>query len=245
MLDERQSEVSRSGRRWEDYVEDYLRKALKSKLEKAVQEEKSELVEIINDIGIVRIPGNARKKKEVIAYIHRDLPLLYEALFIPVPALHLQSVSSAIESANQGGFLQQGTFGDADIVVYSLGTQAPIVVVSCKTSLHGRLTESLFYSLYYKISRKFKYVLATPDKGAQQGKGRSWKSEWGTPEEPSKNRILASLFLDGVYVKNVPEFMGPDFNPNRDRTVLGGIVRDLEELPEDIIRWYGDIKFFE
>ncbi|RLI50245.1 MAG: hypothetical protein DRP09_20105 [Candidatus Thorarchaeota archaeon] len=51
------------------------------------------------------------------------------------------------------------------------------------------------------------------------------------------------LFLDGVYVDNVIEFMPEGFNPEKDKTALGGILRHLSELPVDILRWYEDIKF--
>lgn len=214
MIDKRQSQVSRSGRSWEDYVEGFLRGAL------AKLAGRPELGGRVEDLGVVRFPGIP---KEARSFCEREgVPFLCEALFIPIP----------------GG---QGTYGDADIVMYSKAAQVPIAVVSCKTSLHGRLTESLFYALYYRMTRRFKYVLATPDKGVMSG-GR-WKSEWGTPEKPTKYRQLAAGFLDGVYVENVPEFIGNHFDHQRDRTATGGIVRPLEELPGDVIRWHEDIKF--
>ncbi len=118
----------------------------------------------------------------------------------------------------------------------------PIALISCKVSLHGRLTETLFYSLYYRLNGKLKVVLATPDKGRQSSKG-VWESEWGSNERPTKGRLLASRFLDGVYIANVPIFMPPNFDPTYHGTVLGGIVRNLVELPLDIVRWYDDLKF--
>ena len=226
MLDERQSRVSKSGRKWEDYVETFLRRSFQS-LER-------QCGNIIKDLGIIKFPANIQKREKVVSSICAKLPVLCEALFIQTPILHSQTSRKAFT---------QGTFGDADVVVYSKEIQVPIVVISCKLSLHGRLTESLFYSLYYRITRKFKYVLATPDKGAQSGK--EWKSEWGTPDSPTKNRKLATIFLDGVYVKNVPEFMDKSFNPKIHGTAFGGIVRPLEELPSDILRWYDDIKFLK
>ncbi len=39
-------------------------------------------------------------------------------------------------------------FGDVDIVVAK--SNQPIVIVSCKLSLHNRLTETLFWSVVYK-----------------------------------------------------------------------------------------------
>ena len=79
-------------------------------------------------------------------------------------------------------------------------------------------------------------VLATPDVGrGQEGK---WASEWGKLEDPTKDRLLAESYLDGVYVENVRAFcknMGPN-----ERTSMGGIIRPLRELPADLIRWGKD-----
>lgn len=125
-------------------------------------------------------------------------------------------------------------WGDVDIVatIYNF----PVAVISCKTSLHGRFTETLFYSLLLRTTTKTKMVLATPDAGRG---GKVWSSEWGTPETPTKDRSLAETYLDGVYVENVKEFcksMKED-----DHTVLGGIVRPLSDLLKDIIRWSEEI----
>lgn len=91
-----------------------------------------------------------------------------------------------IEVFHAGKFLRVP--GDTDLIVFSK------TIASCKLSLHGRLTESLFYAMYYRTFRKIKYVLATVDKGRQTGSGR-WESEWGTPENPSKDRLLQGNFL--------------------------------------------------
>jgi len=124
-------------------------------------------------------------------------------------------------------------WGDLDLV--AVKEEVPIVVISCKTSLHGRLTETLFWSLVYRTLTKMKVVLATSDTGS--GRKGELKSEWGSPENPSKNRQLAELFLDGVYVENVPEFCPELVEP----TAFGGIVRPLSELPKDIKRWSEEI----
>lgn len=110
--------------------------------------------------------------------------------------------------------------GDIDLIAYK--NNKVITVISCKVSLHGRFTESLFYWLLFKtLKRPFKFVFATNDKGRGQG---NWKSEWGTDEKPTKDRELAEKYTDGVYVKN----------PN---TKLGGILKPIEQLAEDIIKW--------
>jgi hypothetical protein len=123
---------------------------------------------------------------------------------------------------------QESTWGDIDLV--AIKGEIPIVVISCKTSLHGRFTETLFWSLLYRMLTRIKVVLATPDAGS--GEPGKLKSEWGTPENPNNYRLLAESYIDGVYVENVTEFC-----KLTEPTALGGIVRPLSELPEDLKRW--------
>jgi hypothetical protein len=123
----------------------------------------------------------------------------------------------------------------ADIDLVAVKDDIPIAVISCKTSLHGRFTETLFWSLLFKLLTKIKVVLATSDTGS--GEKGALKTEWGTPEDPNQNRLLAEAFLDGVYVENVPEFCPELIEP----TVFGGIVRPLSELPEDLKKWAEEI----
>ena len=93
---------------------------------------------------------------------------------------------------------RKGVWGDIDLIAYK--NNKVIAVISCKVSLHGRFTESLFYWLLFKtLKRPFKFVFATNDKGRVQSK---WKSEWGADEKPTKDRELAETYTDGVYVKN-------------------------------------------
>lgn len=126
---------------------------------------------------------------------------------------------------------QESVWGDIDLVAAK--GDVPIAIISCKLSLHGRLTETLFYSLLFRTLTKVKVVLATPDAG--RGQREKWTSEWGTPEKPTKDRLLAESYLDGVYVENVEQFC-KGMKPG-EGTVLGGIVRHLSELPEDLVRW--------
>lgn len=127
------------------------------------------------------------------------------------------------------------SLGDIYLVAYI--NSFPIAIISCKLSLHGRFTETLFYSLLFRTISKIKVVLATPDAGRGQ-KGK-WTSEWGTYDNPTKDRLLAESYLDGVYVENVPEFI-KDMKPN-ERTSLGGIVKPLSDLPNDLISWAEEI----
>jgi|GEM_PF-4203979 len=64
----------------------------------------------------------------------------------------------------------------------------------------------------------------------------------GTLETPTKDRILAETYLDGVYVENVEEFC-KNKKP-KEYTVLGGIVRSLSELPADLTRWGEEMSKF-
>ncbi len=118
----------------------------------------------------------------------------------------------------------QKIWGDIDLVVIDK-QENPIAVISCKTSLHGRFSETLFYAVVLKdLIEELKVVFATPDKGRQQKKGK-WQSEWGSEEKPTKDRLLGSHYLDGVYI----------LNPN---TKLGGMIKHLGELPKDLIKWH-------
>lgn len=127
--------------------------------------------------------------------------------------------------------VEESVWGDIDLVATK--DNLPIAVISCKLSLHGRFTETLFYSLLFRMMTKVKFVLATPDAG--RGQSGKWVSEWGTPDVPTKDRILAESYLDGVYVENVEDFC-KDKKPE-EHTVLGGIIRSLSELPTDLTRW--------
>jgi len=121
----------------------------------------------------------------------------------------------------------QKIWGDIDLIVIDK-QENPIAVISCKTSLHGRFSETLFYAVGLKdLIEELKVVFATPDKGRQQKKGK-WQSEWGSEEKPTKDRLLGSHYLDGVYI----------LNPN---TKLGGMIKHLEELPKDLIKWHESI----
>ena len=116
---------------------------------------------------------------------------------------------------------RDGVWGDIDLIVYNQKNRV-IAVISCKVSLHGRFTESLFYWLLFKtLKRPFKFVFATNDKGRGQGE---WKSEWGSNEKPTKDRELAEKYTDGVYVKN-------------EHTKLGGTLKSIEQLADDVIKW--------
>ena len=112
--------------------------------------------------------------------------------------------------------------GDVDlIVVNTKDANTPLAVISCKTSLHGRFSETLFYAVVWKeLIQNFVVMFATPDKGRQAGNG-VWASEWGTEQQPTKDRQLGEKYLDGIYIKH-------------DKTSYGGKIKKLEELPLDL-----------
>lgn len=126
--------------------------------------------------------------------------------------------------------LEDSVWGDIDLV--AVKADIPIAVISCKVSLHGRLTETLFWSLLFRMLSRIRVVLATPDGGRGADE---WRSEWGAPEQPTKDRLLAESYLDGVYVQNVEAFCKGITSDQG--TALGGIVRSLDELPADLKAW--------
>lgn len=127
---------------------------------------------------------------------------------------------------------QRNVWGDLDLI--AVKGDLPIAVISCKLSLHGRLTETLFWGLLFKALTRIKVVLATPDAGRSQKK-EEWSSEWGTPQNPTKDRLLVESYLEAVYVENVAEFC--KYKKPVEGTVLGGVIRHLSELPNDIVKW--------
>lgn len=116
--------------------------------------------------------------------------------------------------------------GDIDlVVVHKEKLDEALAIISCKTSLHGRFSETLFYAVVWKdLIPNLKVVFVTPDKGVQAKKG-IWGSEWASEEKPNKNRLFAEHYLDGVYVDNK-------------KTKLGGKIKSIIELPKDLIGWY-------
>ena len=125
-------------------------------------------------------------------------------------------------------------WGDVDLVAKDLDTNHPIALISCKLSLHGRFSETLFYSKIYREKiPDLKVVFATPDKGRQSQPG-IWKSEWGTVQNPTKDRAFAETFLHGVYIDN--EYRISEWGLIG-ATVLGGKIKPFAQLDSDILSW--------
>jgi len=179
----------------------------------------------------VAVQGN-EWEQFVTKFLREHLPPEYGVFLKPQPGSkvgRLFTISYPTNLWNEVDLTKIGDkaliFGDVDIGIVK-GDRA-IVVVSCKLSLHNRLTETLFYSLLYH-QKGIRVVLATPDKG------QSGRSEWGTPDRPTKNRLLARRFLSGVYI----DYETGLFPMPRVSAGFGDIVRPLKELPKDIQRWF-------
>ncbi|MDI6603201.1 MAG: BsaWI family type II restriction enzyme [Patescibacteria group bacterium] len=124
-------------------------------------------------------------------------------------------------------------WGDVDLVAINVVTHSPIALISCKLSLHGRFSETLFYSVVYKQQIPgLKVAFATPDKGRQSNS--TWESEWGTLNRPTKDRALAEHFLDGVYIDNIYCQTKWGFGG---QSALGRKIKALSDLSLDLIHW--------
>lgn len=134
------------------------------------------------------------------------------------------------------GYKNESVWDDVDLL--AVKENFPIAIINCKSSIHGRFS-FYFWSLLFRINKRVKFLVVSPDSGTGQDE---WKSEWGTPENPSKYRELARRYVDGIYISNVPEFC-KNIKKNQG-TVFGDVIRPLDELPNDLIRWSGDLKFY-
>jgi len=125
-------------------------------------------------------------------------------------------------------------WGDVDLVAKDLDTNHPIALISCKLSLHGRFSETLFYSKIYREKiPDLNVVFATPDKGRQSKPGIG-QSEWGTAQTPTKDRAFAETFLHGVYIDN--DYLRREWG-FIGTTVLGGKIKPFSQLGRDIVSW--------
>lgn len=179
----------------------------------------------------VAVQGN-EWEQFVASFLREHLPSEYEVFLKPHPSSSVGRLFTISFPTNLWNEIDLRTIGDdasifGDVDIGIVKDSRAIVVVSCKLSLHNRLTETLFYSILYHQAG-IRVVLATPDKG------QSGRSEWGTPDQPTKNRLLARRFLSGVYI----DYETGLFPPPRVRTGFGDIVRSLKDLPKDIQRWF-------
>jgi hypothetical protein len=108
--------------------------------------------------------------------------------------------------------------GDTDIVIFNKKRYLPICIVSCKTSLHSRNTESLYYARLYrdKYGKDLPFFFVTKDKNKN-------KSELGSVSKPTKPRVLFEYENISVYSTNP-------------KTQLGGCIKPISQLIPDLKR---------
>jgi hypothetical protein len=107
--------------------------------------------------------------------------------------------------------------GDTDIVIYHMKRNIPLMLVSCKTSIRERLSQSIFHLyLYRKKHPDIKLFFVTKDNDL----------ELGSTTRANKNRILAES--ENVYCYSQ--------NP---LTEFGGCVHPFKQMIVDIKRMAG------
>jgi hypothetical protein len=108
--------------------------------------------------------------------------------------------------------------GDTDIVIFNKKRSLPICIVSCKTSLHSRNTESLYYARLYrdKYGKDLPFFFVTKDKNKN-------KSELGSVDKPTKPRVLFEYENISVFSTN-------------SKTQLGGCIKSISQLIPDLKR---------
>lgn len=107
--------------------------------------------------------------------------------------------------------------GDTDIVVYHTKRGMPLMLISCKTSIRERLSQSIFHLyLYRKKHPDIKLFFVTKDNDL----------EFGTMDKPNKTRILAES--ENIYCYST--------NP---LTCYGGCVHPFKTMIVDIKRMSG------
>ena len=108
--------------------------------------------------------------------------------------------------------------GDTDIVIFNKKQARPVCIVSCKTSLHSRNTESLYYAHLYRdmYGKTLPFFFVTEDKNKNN-------SELGTVSKPTKPRVLFEYENISVYSTN-------------QKTDIGGCIKSISQLIPDLKR---------
>jgi hypothetical protein len=108
--------------------------------------------------------------------------------------------------------------GDTDIVIFNKRRAVPICIVSCKTSLHSRDTESLYYARLYrdKYGKDLPFFFVTKDINKN-------RSELGSIDKPTKPRILFQFENISVYSTNP-------------KTQIGGYIKPISQLIPDLLK---------
>jgi hypothetical protein len=108
--------------------------------------------------------------------------------------------------------------GDTDIVIFNKRRAIPICIVSCKTSLHSRDTESLYYARLYRdqYAKGLPFFFVTKDINKN-------RSELGSIDKPTKPRILFQFENISVYSTNP-------------KTQFGGCIKPISQLVPDLLK---------
>jgi hypothetical protein len=130
----------------------------------------------------------------------------------------------------------KGRYSDVSLVAQNLETKKPIAWIDCSTSLHGRLPLTLFYSLIYREQMpNLKIAFVTPDIGNKKRGSETLRStEWGSQDNPTKNRAFAEKYLNGVFIDT--NYLNTICN-YQTNTKLGGILKPFSDLIPDLIAW--------
>ena len=80
-----------------------------------------------------------------------------------------------------------------------------------------------------------KIAFVTPDVGRRKKGDETLRStEWGSHEDPTKDRALAEKYLNGVYIDSGYLTAAYNYETN---TKIEGILKPLSELIPDLIQW--------
>ena len=129
----------------------------------------------------------------------------------------------AIPASNPNAKPKNKIEGDLDIIVINKKKpQIPCAILSCKTSVRERVTETAFYAqIWKKRLPSIRVILVTSDAGVGGFSAKKWVSEWGTRKKPTKARSIAETYLDGVYSENP-------------KTRMGGKIKHVKNLGSDL-----------
>lgn len=165
-------------------------------------------------------PNNDSNPSELIGY-GSDVPVLTDAENKKI----IEKIYTAFKIS---GIPEKRIWGDNDIVIISQKKEVDcICILSCKSSLRERATQSSFWSLRSRLEGKYKHAFCTLDIGSSNG-----SSEIGNRDqnnEAKKHRDVLESIMDRVYVfRNENEV-------NRSSSLKG-----LDYFEVDLERWEAD-----
>jgi len=163
---------------------------------------------------------------------------------------------------------QAQDYPDSDLFILvrpSIGSETYrlLAIISCKVSFHARHTETCFWGAMVRSSSYVKYLCVTEDRDIYGEKGRS---ELGRScEQPTAARRLLESFTDRVYIAK--QYSGPNGEDiaadiaAKTADIASGVrqirfddpalihhteychlVRPLDDLVPDLLRWRADVQ---